>query len=135
MKVHSTNYHNAFIQVSADCKTDVALVPTKAGSVAALQYDLLTAAPYQMTSDDLLVAVTGRRKDIPDAEYDAPRDSLFSTGQPCLRTSPLVKTYGWGVHHDAAGRIALVGLGTADYATYAADDRLKQVFGMRSKRA
>ena len=35
-------------------------------------------------------------------------EEFFSKGQPCLRTSPLAKTYGWAFHFDHAGKIALV---------------------------
>ena len=135
MKVHTTNYFDSFIHVSADCGAAAGTVPPKPDSVAGLQYRLIHDAPHTMTSDDLLVAVTAARRDVPADEQDALRAEIFSKGQPCLRASPLVKTYGWGVHHDAQGRIALVGRETAEYAAHAGDPALAQVPGMRSRRA
>ena len=135
MAVHTTNYHDTFIQVAPDCAALAGTVPPKPGSIGALQYHMVSAAPYTMTSDDLLVAVTAERRGIPASDLDALRDELFSKGQPCLRASPLVKTYGWGIHHDAAGKVALAGRETAEYARLAADPALEQVRGMRSRRA
>ncbi|MEI7025361.1 DUF6157 family protein [Paenibacillus sp. y28] len=37
---------------------------------------------------------------------------FFSKPKACLRTSPLVKKYGWGLGFDAAGKIALLGADT-----------------------
>lgn len=36
-----------------------------------------------------------------------------------MRSSELAKRYGWGAHGDDAGRIALVGVETAEYAGFA----------------
>ena len=53
-----------------------------------------------------------------------------------MRASPLTKRYGWGVHHDAAGRMALYGVGTAEYRRFAegAVAGVEVVAAMRSKR-
>lgn len=62
-----------------------------------------------------------------------------SKGQPCLRSSDLGKRYGWGVHSDGKGRVAIVGVDTLAYATLA-DGRTREgeavtvVQAMRSKR-
>ena len=48
------------------------------------------------------------RKGIPESDRAAERERFFGKGQPCLRTSPLAKTYGWALHFDADGRIALL---------------------------
>jgi hypothetical protein len=45
-----------------------------------------------------------------------------------------VRSYGWGLHHDETGRVALYGAGMADHAAMLARGDLKQVAGMRSKR-
>ncbi|WP_298711512.1 DUF6157 family protein [Micrococcus sp. 2A] len=42
-----------------------------------------------------------------------PREAFFAKSQACLRASPLGKRHGWGLHHDAEGRVALVPLGSA----------------------
>jgi hypothetical protein len=68
------------------------------------------------------------------AHYAATDVAYFSKGQPCLRSSPLVKTFGWGVHHDSNGRIAIYGLGQEQYALLAERENLDQIDGMRSSR-
>ena len=128
---HSTNYTNALILPSEDCKA-VAKVPTKQGSVAALQYDLLSGGG--MTSDDLLVAVTAIRRDVPQDEEDALRDEIFSKGQPCLRASPLVKTHGWAAYHDADAQVSLVDPTSEHFATLMQDSKIAKVKGMKSRR-
>lgn len=133
--MHTTNYAKTFITVSGDCPAKEAATPPKPDSVAGMQLSLLLAVPYAMTSDDLLFAVHARRAGIGEADLASGRAAFFSKPMACLRASPLVKTYGWGVHHDAAGRIAAVPLGGADYAALAADPDMKVVAGMRSKRA
>ena len=45
---------------------------------------------------------------------------FFATGRPCLRAGDLGRRYGWGLHADAHGRVALVPLGSDEYARLAA---------------
>ncbi|WP_377512921.1 DUF6157 family protein [Octadecabacter sp. R77987] len=131
--MHTTNYQNTFIEPSEDC-TAKGRVPDKAGTVAALQFQMLNDAPYALTSDDLLVAVTAMRRDIPKDEHEALHAELFSKGQPCLRASALVKTYGWAVHHDGQGRVALVAPDSPVYQPFLDDPTVTKVKGMRSTR-
>ncbi len=132
---HTTNYFNTLIQPSEDCAATAGIIPARPDTVAGLQYALLVDAPYTLTSDDLLVAVTALRRNIPADERGALKDELFSKGQPCLRASPLVKTHGWGVHHNAQGKIALVGRDTDAFRALRNDPAIVQIMGMRSKRA
>ena len=134
----TTNYASTFIQGADDCPVTEAEVPrAKAGkaTVASLQYDLLAAKPYELTSDDLLFEVHATRRGVTDSDREQARNAFFAKSQACLRASPLGKRYGWGLHHDEHGRVALVGLGTEEYARLAKDDTLKQLKAMRSKRA
>lgn len=132
--MHTTNYRSAFISVSPDSACEVARVPDKPGSVAWLQWKMVSDSPYRFTSDDVIFAVHAERNAIAEAERPAARAAFFSRGQPCLRSSPLVKTHGWGVHHDAEGRVALVPVDAPGYAEYLERDDLTVVAGMRSKR-
>ncbi|MFP3836102.1 DUF6157 family protein, partial [Chryseobacterium sp. SIMBA_028] len=59
---------------------------------------------------------------------------FFSKGQPCLRTSPLSKRYGFGIHHDSEGKVALFPVESKDYQTFLNDDSITKVKAMRSKR-
>ncbi|GGL74909.1 DUF6157 family protein [Wenxinia marina] len=133
--MHTTNYRNTLITVSADTRARRASVPNRPGTVAERQYRMIAAAPYALTSDDVIATVEADRKDIAEAERAAFRADYFATGRACLRTSPLVKSYGWGIHHDAEGRVALVARDSADYARLEADPAVAKVPGMRSSRA
>jgi hypothetical protein len=134
LTMHTTNYRDTFIHVSPDCPVDHAIVPSRPGTIASLQYERIKAAPYTLTSDDLIFGIFADRSSVPDREREAARAAYFSKGQPCLRSSPLVKTFGWGVHHDSEGRIAIYGLGEENYALLAEREDLDQIDGMRSSR-
>lgn len=134
----SSNYSSSFIQVADDCPTDTAeQLPTggRAPTVAALQYALIAQHPYELTSDDVLFEVYAIRQGITAAERAGAREAFWAKGQPCLRSSPLGKRYGWGIHYDANSRVALVPLGSDEYQALAADPTVKQLKAMRSKRA
>lgn len=128
-RTHTTNYVDTFIAVAPDTKAVTAAVPPArdAPTVAQIQYEMLVDDPYVHTSDDIVHASQGQRRGIA-------REEFFATGQPCLRTSPLVKTYGWGLHHDAQGRIALYAVESAEYRELAARADLTQLQAMRSSR-
>ncbi len=133
--MHSTNYTDTLILPSEDCRVDVATVPEKEGSVAQMLYERIAHEPYSLQSDDLLSTVAAVRKDIPEEEHDLFRAQYFSKGQACLRASPLVKSFGWAVHHDKDARIALVDPNSARFQELSQDASIKQVTGMRNKRA
>lgn len=128
----STNYRETLITPSEDSRRTHAAAPERPGTVAALQYELLAPAPYAMTSDDLIWRVHVLRTNAADTEEA--RAAFFAKGQPCLRASPLVRSYGWGVHHDAKGRVALIARESPDYARLLADPGVTKRPGMRSIR-
>lgn len=115
--MHTTNYFDTFIAVAEDSAAAEATVPPSraTASVAELTHRLIAENPYRFTSDDVIFTVWAERQGIADADRDAAREEFFSKGQPCLRSSDLGKRYGWGVHSDAEGRVALVPLGSAEY--------------------
>jgi len=137
MKIHSTNYTNTFIEIAEDCSASSGIVPpVKADSktIANLQFELLWKNPYRFTSDDVFFQVYSIRNDLTKSELAEARKAFFSKGQPCFRASPLTKTYGWGVHSDKDGKIALVGCETKEYAKYRNDKSLKVIKAMKSKK-
>lgn len=140
MKQHTTNYTNTFIEVAEDSPAvNGEVPPSKAGSpgaptVAGLQFEILSRNPYKFTSDEVLFAVFAERNDIPESELEKARQEFFSKGQPCFRSSPLTKRYGWGIHSDSQGRIAMYGRGSTEYEQLLADKKLATVKAMRSKR-
>ncbi|GAA3940250.1 DUF6157 family protein [Microbacterium soli] len=133
---HTTNYTSTFIEVSEDCRAEHGEEPPIAEnvSIAALHYRLISEHPYELTSDDVLFRTHALRKGI-DPDDAAARAEFFSKGQACLRSSPLGKRYGWGTHHDAKGRVALVSRDSEEYAALAADPALAHTRAMRSSRA
>lgn len=99
-----------------------------------LQYELIAKFPYRFTSDEVLFQVYAKKQDLTESEFEEARKIFYSKGQPCLRTSPLAKSYGFGIHHDEIGRIALFGMETAEYQSFLNDNRIKKVKAMRSSR-
>lgn len=137
MKIHSTNYKNTFIEIAEDCPVDRGEVPRIKGdkkSVANLQFEMVYDNPYKYTSDDVFYTVYATRKEIGRNKWDEGRRVFFSKGQPCFRASPLSKRYGWGVHSDAEGKVALFGAGTQAYRDLVADESIVKVKAMKSKR-
>jgi Family of unknown function (DUF6157) len=130
--MHTTNYYSAFIAVSPDTRACVGTVPPKPDSVAGMHHAMIAGAPFALTSDDVIFGTYARRSGIADSAEA--RAAFFAKGQPCLRSSPLVKSYGWGIQHDAEGCVALVGMHDPAYGTIRARADLRQVAGMRSSR-
>ncbi|GAB3226828.1 DUF6157 family protein [Spirosoma arcticum] len=138
MKLHTTNYVNTFIEVADDSPATQGETPPgkeNTKSVATLQFEVLSRNPYQFTSDDVVFEVYARKNDLAESERQQARQQFFSKGQPCLRSSPLTKRYGWGVHSNEAGRIAIYGFNSEDYNRLVEDSQLKHLKAMRSKRA
>lgn len=123
---HTTNYRDTFITVAPDCRAKAGLVPPKRArpTASSIVFAMVTSHPYRYTSDDVLFAAYAARHDISRAEQGHERASFFARPQPCLRSSDLTKTYGWGVHHDHNERIALYAVGTREYSTFASGNDL-----------
>jgi hypothetical protein len=137
MKTHTTNHENTFIAVADDCTAASGEVPPTKGkkkSVANIQFELVSKRPYQLTSDDVVFGVYAERNDLTVDELAEARKVFFSKGQPCLRASPLTKRYGWGVHSDKAGRVAIFGRETPEYERLITDKRMNVVKAMKSSR-
>jgi len=134
--MHTTNYTNTFIQIADDCKAETAKVPPEKvkKSVARMQFEMLSEHPYQYTSDELLFAIYAARNKIEAAEIEHSRTKFFAKGQPCLRASPLGKTYGWGIHFDDQSRIALYPMGSDEYARLENEPGVQHLKAMRSAR-
>ena len=134
----STNYFNTLIEVAEDCPATIGEIPPLKGgkkSIANLQFELLHEHPYAYTSDDVLFSVYATRKEIPKEDWQEARERFFSKGQPCFRASPLTKRYGWGLHSNADGKIALYGIESEEYQRLVTDESVQKKKAMRSKRA
>ena len=136
-KIHTTNYTDTFIEVAADSSAREGKVPAQKGekkSIAQLQYELISAHPYEFTSDDVLFQVFAERNGIGRSGYEAARDIFFSKGQPCLRTSPLTKTHGFGIHADHNSKIALYSVESPEYKDFINNPGIKKVKAMRTSK-
>lgn len=135
-KIHTTNYFNTFIEVAEDSKTNCGTQPPAKNkkTVAEMQYELVVNNPYKFTSDDIFFQVFADRNDLTESQYNQARLQFFSKGQPCFRASPLPKIYGYGIHHDNAGKVALYGMETDEYKHLIADTKIKKVKAMKSSK-
>jgi len=137
MKIHTTNYQNTFIEVAGDCPTATAEMPPlneDKKTIANYQFELLYFHPYEYTSDEVFFSVFAKRKEIPQSEWEEARQIFFSKGQPCFRSSPLTKKYGWGVHSDADGKVALYAMESEEYQKFLKNSEIKKVKAMASKK-
>ncbi len=135
--MHSTNYENTFIEVAEDCPAETGIKPPRKGdkkTVANLQFEMLVDHPYEYTSDDVLFTVYADRKEIPRSDLRSAREDFFSKGQSCFRASPLTKRYGWGIHANENGKIAMYGMETREYKKMLSDKAVQKVKAMRSSR-
>lgn len=136
------NYTEAFICIAPDSAASEGLIPSAKGgrkTIAVLEYELLSANPYVYTQEELQFEVHLKRLSISAREAQRNRDALwdefFSKSRACLRASPLPRKYGWGLHFDKQGRIALVEVGTPEYRKFSESKRLKVMSALRSQRA
>lgn len=133
------NYYSTFIQIADDSPTQVGIVPvTKEGkskAIHAIQYELISEAPYQYTQDDINFMVYAIRNgtDVKSAEE---RDSFLQKSRPCLRSSALGKKYGWGFHFDGQGKITIYSRESEPYANFLVNQpiELKLIKALRNKR-
>ena len=134
-------YTNTFIRVAEDSTATTGQPPKPRGttkSVPILQFELLSDAPYQYTQDEIIFAVHLARNgqtEASEAEREAIWAELFSKEHACFRTSSLTKRYGWGVHYDANGKMAIYSVDSPEYQGFAAEsESLKQLTAFRSRR-
>ena len=76
-------------------------------TIAMHQYDVLTEMPYQLTYEQLKDEVHGNRR---GKELTREQSKTYM-----MKRSELCKIWGWGVHQDKNGKLALVGCETKEY--------------------
>ena len=131
------NYFDTLIAIAPDSSVEEGVVPPRNDAkptIAAEQYRLLAGRPYELTSEDVIFTVHADKQGIPDDERPAGQEAYFATPRACLRTSPLAKKFGWGLHADAEGRLALVPAESDRYRELLNDPGTKVVRAMRSGR-
>jgi hypothetical protein len=125
----TTNLPNSFISVAEDCPVYIAEIPPARDpkTIPGVEFDTVFSNPYEYTSDDALYEANAKRRGINRQEF-------FAKKQPDFRLSPLTQRYGWGVHSDENGKIALYAVESVEYEMFANDASLTQLKGNRSKR-
>lgn len=135
--IHSTNTYNTFIQVAEDCPVQNGEVPMPRNgkeTEGSRQYNMISTNPYKYTSDDIVFGVFAIKNQVKGVNRQAARDVFFSKGRACLRASPLTKRYGWGIHSNAEGKVALYGMESDEYRNLSEDATIEKVKAMRSRR-
>lgn len=135
MKVHTTNYRDTFIAVAEDSPAETGTIPPIKGAektIAYLQFEIISKHPYKFTSDDILFQCYATKQKIAKKDLQSAREQFFAKGQPCFRASPLTKRYGWGLHSNKEGKVAIYGCETAEYQKFISDKSLKIVKAMKS---
>ncbi|TKC18846.1 DUF6157 family protein [Robertmurraya kyonggiensis] len=129
------SYKNTFIKVSEDSPITSAVAPLPRNgkpTTASIEYDLISKNPYKYTQDDVQFETYLIKNQMNST--DELRQQFFSKPKACFRASPLVKKFGWGIHYDADGKIALFEVESENYNGFLHTDGITLLKGMRSKR-
>ncbi|MTH53353.1 hypothetical protein GKZ89_07985 [Bacillus mangrovi] len=127
-------YQNTLITASDDSGKTSAAVPAARGgkpTAASIEYELIVNNPYRYTQED--VQFQSHLARYPE-QAGLSRDEFFSNPKACFRASPLVKKFGWGIHYDQQGKIALIELQSPQYAQLLNDESVTVLKGIRSSR-
>jgi hypothetical protein len=144
MRKSDMNYYQTFIMVAPDNPTSEGIVqPVRKGAFTKhrIEYELLSNNPYTYTQEDLIYEVHVRHKAISEEELKNQstqiRNELFQKSQPCLRASMLPKKFGWGLHFDENGKVALYGVESPEYQEFLKNEggKLNMLAAMRSSRS
>jgi hypothetical protein len=131
------SYKNTLITISEDSKVSSAKVPViknEKPTIAYIEHDLINNNPYKFTQEDVQFK-TYLIKNQMEAEHAAElREQFFSKSKACFRASPLVKNYGWGIHYNNQGKIAIYDVNSEMYNQLLKQDDITKLKGMRSKR-
>jgi hypothetical protein len=129
---------NTFITIADDSPSTMGMVPPQKGderTIARLHYDLLSEHPYEFDLDGFNFEVYCLKNHITPEHRDAHRAEFFSKGHPCMRASPLTKSYGFGAHYNGNGKIAIYPVDSIAYRKFLIDPGVKVEKAMRTKRA
>ena len=129
------NYAETLIEIADDCPAIEGQVPQARGgkkTKAVVEYELLVKHPYTYTEEDIAFEVYAVLHDISKASWPKEREKFLSKGHPHLRVSALAKRYGWGIHNDAEGKVALIAVESRDYKRLMKDPRTTKVKAFRS---
>ena len=137
MAAKSTNYLDTFIMIAEDSPVNEGVLPkaTTPATIAAMEYAMITRSPYKYTSDDVLFEIYARRNKVSKNYLYVERERFFARGQACMRSSPLTKRFGWGIHSNNTGKIMVYSAGSDEYNKLRQDPAITQLTALRSKRS
>ncbi|WP_099157665.1 DUF6157 family protein [Virgibacillus ndiopensis] len=131
------SYKNTFITISEDSNVNAAIVPVLRNNkptIASTEYELIKNNPYKYTQEDVQFKTYLIKNYIVSNNLDELREQFFIKPKACFRASPLVKKYGWGIHYDDEGKIAIYDVKSKAYNEFLTMDNISILKGMRSKR-
>lgn len=130
------SYKNTLITISEDSKVSSAKVPViknEKPTIAYIEHDVINNNPYKFTQEDVQFK-TYLTKNQMEAENSAElREQFFSKSKACFRASPLVKNYGWGIHYNNQGKIAIFDVNSEMYNQLLKQDDITKLKGMSPK--
>ena len=100
--------HENLILISEDAESRVSIIPPEGDTIARIAYEVLISNPYQFTEAEYHHEVHITRRNRPDLNI-----SSYS-----IKRSPLLQKFGWGVHRDVNGRLALVPAESEEYQNF-----------------
>jgi hypothetical protein len=113
------------IQVSEDSRAVRGEEPPDNGAdktVARIQFEVLAENPYKFTEHEFYYEVHVVRRKRTDLKLESYN----------IKRIPLLKRYGWGIHRDAEGKLALVACESDRYEELLADPSVKKTQAYRS---
>jgi len=131
------SYKNTFIEISEDSVVNSAITPLPRNNkptIASIEYDLISNNPYKYTQEDVQIQTYLIKNQIKSDELDEIRKHFFQKPKAWFRASPLVKKYGWGIHYDDEGKLAIYDVNSERYEQFLKSGNITLLKGMRSIR-
>jgi len=132
------NYYNTLIEIAEDSRATKAEVPKPKGgkkTKPVIAYEMIANHPYKCTEEDIAFETYAVLHNIPKAIWPKERQTFLSKGHPHLRVSALAKRYGWGIHNNAEGKVALIAVNSLKYKKLMKDPRTTKIKAFRSESA
>ncbi|MFF2752993.1 DUF6157 family protein [Psychrobacillus sp. NPDC058041] len=131
------SYKNTLILISEDSPVTSAVIPMSKNekpTIAYIEYDLIYNNPYKYTQEDVQFKTYLIKNQIKSNQLEELREQFFATPKACFRASSLVKKYGWGIHYDEEGKVAIYDANSDMYKQFLQLGTITVLKGMRSKR-
>ena len=132
------NYYNTLIEIAEDSPATKAEVPKPKGgkkTKPVIEYEMIANHPYKYTEEDIAFETYAVLHNIPKAIWPKERQTFLSKGHPHLRVSALAMRYGWGIHNNAEGKVALIAVNSLKYKKLMKDPRTTKIKAFRSESA